>query len=137
MLVYSIDGETYKHMTSDDALEELFDTLDISDFNDEDFCQSIWQGTKVEPKASEFVPAVVEGLSERAYDDCGEPAEDWPASNQAQDNELRELVQWVVDAWADDHKLQPNFYTVEDTEEIPVRLTQPAGPGTYGLEVDE
>ena len=117
--VYGIDGEIFNHDELDDAVN---DELDNGCSRQGDII-TIWQGTTVPKTAGDYGPlATACEMSEKAYDDCGEWADDWPYYTTKQGNELDEKIKAVINEWADAHSLHPNFYTVVDVVEIKVRI---------------
>lgn len=69
-----------------------------------------------ERKVSSYVSPeyFMENVSEEAYDEVGESINDWEwgPSKEA----VKEFLE-LVDAWAEKHGLQPNFWAVSDVEE--------------------
>ena len=58
---------------------------------------------------------LLEQMSERAYDECGEVAEDFMCSIGKEPRvELDELLATVIDTWAEKHGEQPAFWHVDD-----------------------
>jgi len=77
----------------------------------------LYKGKVVTPKFSDFfdVGIILEVISNNAYDTCGEWAEDYLYDvTQDQEDELESLIR----LWADKHNLNPNWFMIEDIEEV-------------------
>lgn len=102
---WSRDGESYNY----DSLGELLDCNDDTQEGD-----VVHVGTAVVPDPAQWVDAddIIENLSCRADDTCGEFAEDYPEVSKEAKAELQD----VLEAWARKH-CTPTFYTIEDDSE--------------------
>ena len=135
---YSHNGEIYHG-----RIPALIDALDEAFANGE---QHAWVGVVRNVTAGSYIDrseilTLIERLQQNAADDCGEAAEDWlcpgdiyvrayqigapqyagisdrRAAWYAKVDELAADIGAVVDAWADRHQLQPEFYGVDDPTE--------------------
>lgn len=95
-------------------LGELLDTYD-----DLSVGQTVYVGDKVPQDPSSWFDAsdLIEELSCRAYDACGECAEDWPDVT----NEAQEEFNVFVAAWIEKH-CPVNFYSITNVR--PYTLTE-------------
>lgn len=82
---------------------------------------AVYVGTKVTQRWSDLLPRVTEEISElasiQAGEKAGEAAEGWPSFTEKQGKELEYIIRAAVDAWADKHGLQPQFYYVKDVKQ--------------------
>ena len=110
-LVYSLDGENYRFDDLTELLAELEDGGDLGEG------KTIHAGTAIRHKASEFfyVDSLVDDMQNRAYDEAGEWAEDFPDISKEQSKELGDLI----GAWLDKN-VNVNFWTVGDAKEIQI-----------------
>lgn len=121
---YSVNNEEFNHSELNDAVAEVFDEVDIAIGS----VRTVFEGDAIRWKASDFGPYdIIDTLACNAGDNAGEYADDWPEVTKDQEDELHALVRDVVDKWADDHGLQPNFYHVENVKEIQVKLVSSDG----------
>ena len=88
--VYSYDEELYNSYSVGEAVHafvERYWPVQVGDII------TIWQGTPVPQKASNFVyGGFVDSLGECAWDECGEWVDDWPGCTVDQEQVLLELV---------------------------------------------
>lgn len=125
---YSTNEEDYRHTEIEAAIAEAFDDSTIKAGE----IRSIWEGDAIIRRAGSYAPfRMVEELSERAYDECGEYAEDWPDCSKEQEHELEQRIAAAINSWADDFGHQPTFGTVGNVREIKVRLTSEDGAWEY------
>lgn len=116
---YSTNNEDFSH----DCIEEAINDRLSDEFLASGTVITIYEGDAVKQKAGNFAKwDVIDELSCSAGDECGEYADDWPNCTKEQSDDLDERIAAVVNQWADDHGLQPNFYTVENVKEIQVEL---------------
>lgn len=100
------------------ADEECFnaETLgDLLDGNDElEAGHTVWVGDALPPDAASYIDAdsVIEQMGERAMDDCGECAEDYPDVTAEARRELDDALK----AWARKH-CTPRFWQVRNVRE--------------------
>jgi hypothetical protein len=129
---YSSNEEDYKHTDIEDAIAEVFDDTEIK----VGAVRLVWEGDAVTRKAGDYLPkrhlGVVEQLTDNAYEECGEYAENWLSKITVdQEQDLRDRIANAINAWADDHGLHPTFGTVENVRDIMVRLTSEDGDWEY------
>ena len=109
--VYSRNKEDYPYDGIDEALEAIDNESDLEPG------LTIYQGDKVQHVASEFfcIDSLCEDMQERAYDEGGECADDFPDLSKAQTAELETLVKTWLDA-----NVKVRFWTVENAVAITV-----------------
>lgn len=98
---WSSNGEDF----NSDSLEDLLDINDHLEVGD-----TVWKADAVKPDPTSYVSAsdVIELISERASDDGGEYAEDFPDVSKEAATELDELLA----GWIKKHCAEPRFYLV-------------------------
>ena len=110
------------------ADEELFncDSLgELLDENDDlEVGASVWKGEKFPINTAGYVDAddVIEMLGERAYDDVGEFAEDWPDVP----DEARQELDLLLSEWISKHCIA-TFYRVRNVVEYKLTAEDFAG----------
>lgn len=124
---YSIDGELFDFDDIDEVVESIIDRQDNPPKVGDEL--AFFQGVSVEKKAGDYLPNyITEGLTERAWDDVGECAESWLAVVDKEDEkELEDALKAVVNEWADNKGLQPDFYGVSDVKEVSFRVVSESG----------
>jgi len=100
---WSVDDETFRC----ESLGELLD-----DHDELDVGATVYRGEAIRPDPADYVETkhLIEMIGERAWDDCGEAAEDWPAVEPEAEQELQALIK----AWATKHLNPTPFYRVEN-----------------------
>lgn len=100
-LCWSYDEEDYSYSELGDLIDAHRDDLEVGSI--------VYIGEAVHPSPTDFVDAddICEMLAERAYDRCGEFAEDFPDASKEAKSELDELLR----AWCERH-CQVTFYEV-------------------------
>jgi len=122
---YSADNETFNSDEMVDAVQLRASQMDGPITGE---VITIYEGERgAGYSASQWTPDMVEYLGERAADDAGEVAYDWPPANKQQCAELQAAVEKVVEDWAARHKLEPTFFEIVNVREIKVRLTSEDG----------
>lgn len=112
------DNFTGEFNTREEAIEEAkayYDGLDVKRF---------WTGRNVPVDPLRYVHAdwLIEHIIN--HDDfCIEEAEGWPGSTKEQDAELTAALQGVFRDWMARHKLEPNFWLVEDVQKHEIEST--------------
>ena len=124
---WSHDGERFSY----DTLGELLDCneLQVGD--------TVYTGDGETPDPAGWVDAddIIEQLACRAYDDCGEVAEDYPEVSKEAKAELESLLE----AWVRKH-CTPTFYMIKDVQEYVItaedlaQMDTSTGPTTVSLE---
>jgi hypothetical protein len=121
---YSTDEEEFNYDTLDDAATSALDDPKITVGT----IVTLYEGDAIPWKASDFAPGFnLDTLSQNAYDNAGEYADDWPDCGEAAGSDLDRRIAELVDQWADEHGVQPNFYHVKNVKTIHVKLTNEAG----------
>lgn len=91
---------------------------------------TVYEGDAVPWKAGDFTGFTLDHISNAAYDEGGEYADGYlEGVTKEQESDLDKRIADVVNQWADDHGLQPNFYRVANVKEIRAKLTNE--DGTY------
>lgn len=102
---WSFNNEDYNY----DSLAELMDShgYEMSPGH------TVWRGIAERPPISSLidVEGVIENIGERAYEICGEYAEDYPDVSAEHQAKLKALLEaWLAECPA------PTFYTVKDAQ---------------------
>lgn len=63
--------------------------------------------TTLAPEKDHLAEHVIELVGEKAYDECGEAAEDWPSPSKEAERELGVELGNVIDAWMKKHLKMP------------------------------
>lgn len=116
--VYSTDGEDFLHTELEDAIDDSLDSQDV----EEGEVITIWSGETSKHRVSDWVPDMMDAIDNAAYDECGEWADGWPSATDEQRQELQTATKKLADEWADKYGQQPGFFTVEDPEEMRIRI---------------
>lgn len=115
---YSTDGEQFygSHDTKEEAIEEgSADSIDGED---------IYIGEAVEKTIGAYftdshVDSLLESIAEIAGEECGEATEGWLYKLPKEElNNLKGQIQAVLEEWATQSGYQPNFYHVENVEQV-------------------
>lgn len=106
---YSTDGENFAHQELHDVLSEMDSDRALEPgmtFHEADAAKEL-------PSTCFDIDRLFEDMGERASDDCGEYAEDFPDVPTEKRAELETLVKdWL------DKNLTVDFYTVKNSKEI-------------------
>ena len=107
---------------ADESIEDVAQQV-LDDTTEEDFSEcgyiTIYKGVQKPQSFTSYfnVDHLIESINERAYDECGDFAEDY----------LQKLPQDVIDdlenvvcKWAEKHDLEPIWFMVEDIVEVKV-----------------
>jgi hypothetical protein len=106
---WSTDEENYNF----DSLEEAIEAMDDPQPGD-----AVYEGEVVQRAASHYLPKIewlFEQMEEKAGDDAGEHAEDWPGSGLTDDG--CKALEDGIKALVDEH-VRVNFYTVANVQRI-------------------
>lgn len=139
---YSLDEENFTY-------EDLYEVLAALDDQDALVEGAVfYEGTATHPKPSTFfsVDQLFEGMSESAYDECGEWAEDFPDVSVEKKRELESIIKAWIDA-----NVSLTFWIVRDARKVEVTaemiaehlaITAPATPpleavGSSGMTADK
>lgn len=105
---YSTDEETYRQTfdTIEAACDEAAAEVGVGAF--------FWVGEIAEPPAAENHFSVDDWIEHVSCQDefCGEWAEGWDMSTNAQREELEKEVRAVMTAWIERHNLRPTFWNI-------------------------
>lgn len=121
---YSLNNEEFNYTELEDAIRDKFDDLSIKVGD----VVTIYEGDAILWKAGDFADGFpLDTLSNHAYDEAGEYADEWPNCTKEQEADLTQRLKDVVNQWADDHGLQPQFYHVENVKELRFVMTSETG----------
>lgn len=121
---YSTNNEDFNYDELDDAVQSALDdpSVNVGDV------VTVYEGDAVAWKAGDFTGFTLDHISNAAYDEGGEYAEDYLSDvSKEQEADLDKRVADVVNQWADDHGLQPNFYQVKNVQELRFVMTSETG----------
>jgi hypothetical protein len=82
---------------------------------------TVYVGQKCPAEASDFIYSdqVLDQMREHSYEDLGDYAEGWLSDlTEDQKGDLAYHLHTAVDAWADKHKKQPEFFSVINIEHM-------------------
>jgi hypothetical protein len=117
-LVYSVQGDGIFYEVIGEALEAGGITPEIG----EEY--RLFLAEKQNWAASDFVPDIVSEMSEAAFEEADEWAEDWLWNmSDVEKSDLRAAIGKAVDNWADKHGRQPAFWTCHNIRPVMVRCT--------------
>lgn len=113
----------YCYSTDEECFNLDFDSvLDIIVNNLEEGESAVgkvyWRGIASRPLPSNFAPDaddIFQIMSERAHDNCGEWAEDFPDCSREKQKELESLI----NKWCDEN-LDVTFYNISNVEEMKI-----------------
>jgi len=117
-IYYSTDEEIFNTEDMREAADSVFDYVDVKVGD----IRVIHSGEAVKFSASSFVREMTEDMGERAYDEVGEHAIDWPDCNKKQQDELESTVNQAVDSWANKYNLHPRFWGIKNIKEIKLKF---------------
>lgn len=121
---YSINGEEFNYTELEDAIRDAFDDARMKVGN----TVTIFEADAELWKAGCFADAFpVDTLCNRAYDEAGEYADNWPDCDKDQEADLEQRIKDVVNQWADDYGLQPNFWQVSNVKKLNVKMLTEEG----------
>lgn len=108
---WSFDEESYSYDTLGDLIEANADEIKVGSI--------VYVADKIKPDVRRYVDAhaVIEGMQERYYDDCGiddEPAT-WPDVSMHDMSELEKMIAEFVERVS-----PPSFWIVRDVKEYVV-----------------
>ena len=116
MYSYSTDEERYSGSfeSREEALEEA--KACVTERDGKIWQNKVWTGENRHPTLSTYLTldGLLERAGETAYDEAGDPVENW---NPTATKDLEREFCALVDAFADKHGLQPNFFVVDRIEE--------------------
>jgi hypothetical protein len=123
--VYSTNNEDFTYTELNSVVESVFDDPDIIPGQ----IVTVFEGDSVQYKAGDFAHFwPIDRLSESAYDSCGDYAENWLHNiPKEQEGDLEDRIKKVVNEWADDYGLHPDFYGVTNIKEIKIELLDTEG----------
>jgi len=82
----------------------------------------IFEGEEVEHKIGDFVPWIVDGITDKAFEAVGEHADSWSNKIENLEKEIQDLIKTTLNNWADQTNNQPNFYGVKNVRPILVKI---------------
>lgn len=107
-ICYSKDGEDFAYDDTHDIFDSIWACGDLT------VGAKYYEGVGVQHKPSHYfsIESLAESLSDTAYDEGREHAEDFPDATKAQWGELEDIIsEWL------DKNLRVNFWTVEGVVE--------------------
>ena len=120
MKCFSTNNEDFSYDELDDAVRDALDDPEIKVGD----VVTVYEGDAVRFKAGDFSGWNLDHITNAAYDEGGEYAEDYLSGvTKEQEAELDKMVEDAVNAWADKHGLQPTFYRVINAKEVQARHT--------------
>jgi hypothetical protein len=122
MKCYSTNEEDYSHESVCEAVQDILENGDVTTGD----IVTLWEADAIKRSASYYVPDMAEHMLDAASGECGEYADTWDFSKKERES-LQELIEKAVDKWADENKMQPSFYTVENSTPFSVRITDEDG----------
>jgi hypothetical protein len=92
------------------------------------FVMVIYEADKVHYKINDFFSAdsLVDTMLENAYDEKGEITECWDIPFE-KEKILIDRIEKLVEEWANEHDLQPNFYGVKNKREKKINVLTDGG----------
>lgn len=117
-ILYSTHEDDFSN--SEESLEDVAQQLwEEFTLEEQQECDSmtLYKGKVLQPKLSDFLQGdfLLEEVSTLAYDTCGEWAIDY--LKDVTNDKIKELDD-LVSSWADKHNLNPNWFMIEDIEEV-------------------
>lgn len=116
---YSTNNEDFTYDELDDAIRYAIDdeSINVGDV------VTVYEGDAVPWKAGDFTGFTLDHISNAAYDEGGEYADDYlEGVTKEQEADLDKRIADAVNQWADDYALQPNFYQVKNVKEVQARF---------------
>lgn len=117
---YSVDNELFNYTEIYEAAESAFSQFAerVGDI------LTIYEGTPVRKKASDFYRSLLENIMACAYDEFSDLAEGFLSNvSLEQEQELDDEIEEIIDKWANKYDQHPTFYGVGDIKPIQIRLT--------------
>jgi len=116
--MYSTDGDLFNYDSPEEALENAWNEAGPYVRK-----QIIYRGEVNIKKASGYIShhlvnTIIDSMEENAYHQVGEEIGIWPGDSVEQNLDLTCRLKVLIDAWADDHGLQPAFGEVKNIKEI-------------------
>jgi len=116
---YSTNNEDFTYDELDDAITFAIDDLSI---NIGDIV-TVYEGDAVQFKAGDFTGFTLDAITNTAHDEGGEYSDGYlDQVTKEQEADLDKRIADVVNQWADDHGLQPNFFRVKNVKEVQARF---------------
>lgn len=116
---YSLNGEDYDGLydTKEDAIKQGF--IDAQEYGKEVFFVA---KAVITFQPHVYAEGIIEEIQENAYDEGGEYAETYLDDVKREHlEELEEKLNEVLSNWINKYEYNPNFYSVEDIEEVQVQ----------------
>ncbi len=88
---------------------------------------TLWRGIKVTKRHSDFISFnaddIIERMSESAFEECGEVADDYlPPLSPEQEHSLESHMNNAATKWFNQHIPQPKFWVADELEQVKVAL---------------
>lgn len=120
---YSTNEEIFPYGDFEEAVDMAWNESFPPAQGDDKAC--IWRGEAVPRVPSDYAQSAdrfIEDMQERACEACGEIADGWPHASNDQIAALDEMLTTTVNKWAEESKLVPTFFGIENVEEITVEF---------------
>lgn len=119
---YSWDEE-YFHIDLDQPLERAVECFlgENPDFEGETEIE-LFEGEKVQRTISQFLPPLVEYISDRAYSLDDEYSENWCEKIEKNSKQIQETISAALENWANETNNQPNFFGIKNVESFSVKI---------------
>jgi hypothetical protein len=119
--IYSASREEWKEDDLQGAIDDVLSNYGADETAP--FIIYVYKGKKKAYKASDFVPNhFSDQMSENASEGVGEFADDW-LGLEAAGKDLQEALKVFIDDWAAKTNNEPGFFTVDNIEEVHVKIT--------------
>jgi predicted metal-dependent hydrolase len=118
---YSYNEEDFTDYESaiESALENFF--IDNPTFEGETEFE-IFEGDQIEHKIGDFLPWLVDGIAENAFEAGDEYADNWSNKIEKLEKEIQETLKTALNKWADQTNNQPDFFGVKNVRPITVKI---------------
>lgn len=118
---YSYNEEDFTYY--EDAVERIVENFldDNPEFEGETEFE-IFEGDQFKHKIGDFLPWVVDGIAENAFEVGDEWADNWSNKIEKLEKEIQETLKTALNNWADQTNNQPNFYGVKNVKPISVKI---------------
>lgn len=119
-IYYSTDEETFNYESVDEAVECLIGNDSDIKVGDIVYVQS---GESVAVSVKEYIPDILETISDNSYDEMGEFSDGFPDASKEVGQEIQTQVEDLVSKLFDKYKLNPSFYRIKNVKFIGVIIT--------------
>lgn len=120
MKIYSSNNEDFKFYDISDALDDINSELVALKLNS---IITIYEADFTINDASSYLPDVLIEMEEKAYDECGEYADDWLSLTESEIEEFNSILNITVNELLKKFKKTPKFGSVGISKELKFRVT--------------